>query len=940
MANFYGELVIRITSDTAGLKKGLNESAAATTAMGQKVGSSSRLAAQRMEHVGRQMQNIGRQMTQFVTLPVAAGFAVAGIAAYKYEQNLLKIRNLTGLTAAETKKYGDAMLDLGKQTGSTPLKLSEAFYFLASSGFKGKEAMDALKVSAEASAAGLGDVMATADVVSSAVNAYGHSNLTAAHMVDVLMKTIEVGKAEPEALAASLGRIMPVAQGLGVNIEDLGGMIAGLTLTGLSSAEAVTSLRGTMMALSAPTKMSQAAYKDMGLTYKEVSDSIRKNGLIETLQSLYERVDGDRLKMRMLIPNVRALNGVLSLLGPNYQKNLEVIDQVNNAQGKLNETMKATRETNVFKLKSAWASLQASFIKIGATLLPVFVQIAQWAERLVEKFNGMSDGWRNFLLKLAATAAIIGPVVMVLGTFINALGLIRGAMVGMKSIQALGAIFAAFKVGGAAAAVSTFAASLGPLAIALGALAAAGAAVYGIVKLRDWLDGTTDRIGTMRTAAEAMASDNSIKEWADRNFGGHLVAKGKNDFQFTVPTAVDANTDLLANWVNTTQAKAIAAQREGQATMKAQAAKGMVAYYQQEIKETQQKRADLARVGGGGNPYIEKQLAQYDDYLVQVKGKLAGVAGIWRNAQQKLKDLKLKDQAIIFKAEIKDVRTKIASVKSQLKAVSKQPHTVAMILKTQALKERLAALRAGLGDITSRSYQVRLTLRINTLEQNIALAKRRLEALRGSGGEHPQYSPQVSADITKLERYVKSAQGKVDALKQKQKPPVSIDTAPAFTAIGQIQQRIDAMHGKTIAITVNKGPAAGTDGRGGITGHSGGRFRGPHSGYPMTLHGDELVLPLDHPNLIPGLMRQAGLTAAGHFGNARASRVATVRGPAPPPAQAASRNEVHHHYYSSVSIPGGVIVDQPQKLADRLSPYQAANMRTAQRRRQRGQVGR
>ena len=71
MANFYGELVIRITSDTTGLKKGLNESAAAVASTGAAANKSGRLAAQRMEHVGRQMQNVGRQMTQFITLPVA-----------------------------------------------------------------------------------------------------------------------------------------------------------------------------------------------------------------------------------------------------------------------------------------------------------------------------------------------------------------------------------------------------------------------------------------------------------------------------------------------------------------------------------------------------------------------------------------------------------------------------------------------------------------------------------------------------------------------------------------------------------------------------------------------------------------------------------------------------------------------------------------------------
>jgi hypothetical protein len=45
--------------------------------------------------------------------------------------------------------------------------------------------------------------------------------------------------------------------------------------------------------------------------------------------------------------------------------------------------------------------------------------------------------------------------------------------------------------------------------------------------------------------------------------------------------------------------------------------------------------------------------------------------------------------------------------------------------------------------------------------------------------------------------------------------------------------------------------------------HGGGVFSGPHSGYPAILHSTEAVLPLDHPNLIPGILNRAGLGGGG-----------------------------------------------------------------------------
>jgi len=886
-------------------------------------------------------------MTQFVTLPVAAGFGVAAVAAFKYEDQLIKIKNLTGLTAEQTKKFGDAILEMGGETGKTPLQLAEAFYFLASSGFKGQEAMDALEVSAKASAAGLGDVMATADVVSSAINAYGHENLDAAHMVDVLMKTIEVGKAEPEQLAASLGRIMPIAQGLKVPIEDLGGMIAGLTLTGLSSAESVTALRGAMMALSAPTKMSIEAYKEMGLTYKEVSDRIAKRGLIETLQFLYERVDGDRLALRKLIPNVRALNGVLSLLGPNYQKNLEVIDKVNHAQGKLNETFADTKATNVQKIREAWAKLQAEAIKVGAILLPYIVDLMEWLTRLAERFSNLSDGWKMFLLRAAATAAVIGPIVMVLGTLVNSLGLLRGVLSGLNIASSLGIISgagAAAQAAGVGTLASKFGALvavLGPLKVGLAGIAIGAAAAYGAYKLSNWLDGTTDRINKMRKAAEAVAEDKSLQKWADENLGGHLVDAGGGRFTFIKPEDLDKNADLLANWVKTEGAKAKAAAREADQQMLIDLVAGQKSWVDQEIRNIENR---MQNIGGARNvgPQNDAIRQRFEAQIAALRASLPGIDRLMKEQQERMDRVKLKNQVIVFEAQEADVKDKIAEVKKKLADLKDKPHTVKMMLREERLKERLADLRAGLGDLTGQSYTIKLNLRIQNLEDKLELAKKRLAELKGGGGEHPMYTPEVTADITKLQEWVGKAEKRVANMKEKAEgtvPVLDLDPAPAFTALGRINDELDALANRVTETSVVV-VTTHSDADDIPKPHSGGLFSGPHSGYPAVLHGTELVLPLDHPNLIPALLRRAGLTAEG----LRAPRVDAVRRAVPamvrqaaPAAVAAGGGEIHYH--SHVAVPQGVIVDDTERFARRLSPWQEREMRTAQRRRQRGRAG-
>ena len=454
MSNFYGELLIRITSDTAGLSKGLQSSAAQVNAASKSMEAAGHKASRSWERVGLGMQNVGRTMSQFVTIPIAAGFAFAAYSGYKYSKALLQIRNLTGLTADETERYGSAMLDMSKY-GIGPQKLAEAMYFISSSGFKAAEALKVLDVAAKASASGMGEIQPVADVLTSAMNAYGHSNLSAARATDILMKTIQVGKAEPEALAASLGRIMPVAAKLGVPLGQVGGAIAGLTLTGLSAAEAVTSLRGTMIALAAPAKMSIEELGRLGLSYQQVTRSIKDKGLLATMQMLYEKTDGNMLAMRKIIPNVRALNGVLSLLGPNYKKNVEITKAVIDSNGKLAESFAATAATPIQKFRVAIASIQASFIKMGIQIMPTVASIVSQIGKVFDAFGRLDSTTKGIILWGAVVVAALGPIVMIAGSVIRSIALMKSAFVGLSAMKLFGGAAAASEIGAGTAAIAT-----------------------------------------------------------------------------------------------------------------------------------------------------------------------------------------------------------------------------------------------------------------------------------------------------------------------------------------------------------------------------------------------------------------------------------------------------------------------------------------------------
>src|SRR5690606_18410876 len=89
---------------------------------------------------------------------------------------------------------------------------------------------------AAAPQARLGSPAQIADAVSSAMNAYAASGLSAAEATDVLVATAEAGKAEPAELAQQMGRLLPISSELGISFQDVGAGLAALSLSGNDAA--------------------------------------------------------------------------------------------------------------------------------------------------------------------------------------------------------------------------------------------------------------------------------------------------------------------------------------------------------------------------------------------------------------------------------------------------------------------------------------------------------------------------------------------------------------------------------------------------------------------------------------------------------------------------------------------------------------------------------
>jgi len=377
----------------------------------------------KLNRVAQKVRTVGYLTTAVFTYPMVAGTRSIINVAKDFEYEMQKIVGLTGVAQEEVDGWRNSVLSMSRAIGKGPVELAESLYFITSSGIRSAEALEVLRVSAMAAEAGLGETMEVADLVTSVLNAYTGTGITAAEVTDQLVAAVRVGKAEADEFASAIGQVIPIAAQLGVSFAELSGGIAAMTLQGASASNAAVYFKNLLNALMKEAGKTSPIFKNMNANWAELRRILREEGLLALMQKLYEiNLKYDESLVKKLFPDIRAMTGELMLVGKNYEYNAQIIKEVIDSSGSLKGAWDAVSDTAKVKLDRALSSLQTSFVTLGKdiaeAIIPVIEDFVKWVEKLIRKFESLTAEQKKHKLEWIAIVAALGPVSLVLSSIL------------------------------------------------------------------------------------------------------------------------------------------------------------------------------------------------------------------------------------------------------------------------------------------------------------------------------------------------------------------------------------------------------------------------------------------------------------------------------------------------------------------------------------------
>lgn len=402
-------------------------------------------ASGRLKKFGQGISSVGKSLQTRLALPLAAAGAASIKMAADFDKSMTKIQSLVGLTGDEVDGMRGQVRQMASQFAVSSSEAAEALFFITSAGLRGSEAMDTLEASLRASAVGLGETATIADLATSAMNAYGSDTLSASQATDVLTSAVREGKLEASELAGAMGAVLPVASNMGVQFHEVGAAFAAMSRTGTNAAHASTQLTAILSGLLKPTSDAEDALNEMGLSSSGLKQQIEDEGLLSTLNTLKTRFDTNSDAAARVFPNIRALKGVLDLLGSGVETNRGIFDRMNTTLGATQTAFDATSQSAEFKLRKAMSSVRESFSQLGSQLLtglmPIFQQVSGAIQQVFTAFFNLDQGTQKLILGLGAIAValptiitLVGSLTTVMGVLLSPIGLVAAALAGVAFI--------------------------------------------------------------------------------------------------------------------------------------------------------------------------------------------------------------------------------------------------------------------------------------------------------------------------------------------------------------------------------------------------------------------------------------------------------------------------------------------------------------------------
>lgn len=370
----------------------------------------------KVTNISSKIDNLGSTLTTTLTLPVLAIGTAAVTTGNSFEAQMSRVQAIAGATKDELEQLTDQAIDLGAETTFSASEVAAGMENLASAGFTVQEIMDAMPGLLNLAASSGAELATSSEIAASAIRGFGLEASQSAHVADVFAEAAARTNAQTEDMGNAMKYIAPVANTMGLSLEEVAAAIGIMSDAGIKGEQAGTTLRGALTRLTKPTNKMITVMEELGISFYDNEGKMKSlTEIVSMLQdATKDLTDEQEQNALTTLFGTESLSGMVALINRGSDELDEMTKSFEDCDGSAEDMADTMLDNTSGALESLSGSFESAGIAIQKALAPEIKDLAKWIQDLVDDFNNLTDEEKQNIIKTAALVATIGPAIKIL----------------------------------------------------------------------------------------------------------------------------------------------------------------------------------------------------------------------------------------------------------------------------------------------------------------------------------------------------------------------------------------------------------------------------------------------------------------------------------------------------------------------------------------------
>ena len=364
--------------------------------------------------VGKVMQGTGAEMTKYITTPlIGVGVAAAKVGG-DFEEQMSRVKAISGATGDTFEQMKQQAIDLGAKTAFSAKESAAGMENLASAGFSAQEIMKAMPGLLDLAAVSGGDVALASENTATALRGFGLEASEAGHVADVFARAAADTNAEVGDMGEALKYVAPVANSMGISLEETAAAIGIMSDAGIKGSQAGTTLRGALSRLARPTKAMQDTMDNLGVSFYDADGKMKPlKTQVELLKKAFEGLTPEQQQNALVtLYGQESLSGMMALIDKGPDSLGKLTKSLKDSDGAADDMARTMQDNMNSSIEQMFGAFESAAIVIQKILAPSIKKVADAISGLVEKFVSAPESTQKLVVAIGAIAIAIGPVIV------------------------------------------------------------------------------------------------------------------------------------------------------------------------------------------------------------------------------------------------------------------------------------------------------------------------------------------------------------------------------------------------------------------------------------------------------------------------------------------------------------------------------------------------